>query len=921
MSRDFNGSSQHITAAGGDFASNNWTYGTFAAIVRFDTVIGWKEMYSGGVGSGDLFFGVNSSGVLTGTFSGSESFSDFSPVANTWYCIIISKGTGTVAPKYNVYNPATDSWNSSTGSAALPDHSATISTHYIGSYQGSFEHFDGHIRMMALYGGYVPASDAEAQSLGLHVDEWSWRDLAIRATRKSIWSFDQGATTTPVRDLSGLGANENGGSAPAIGTVSVPFFSYGAPIIVTTRQPPPSGTDVTPSTLQGTGSFGTPTISAVDGLRVKGTGALTASAGASASVTLPSNAADDLILLCFTGRPSGTAGTADTVSATGYTQHPATINRREIGTQDLNQVFLYKISNGSESNPTVNVGTAYQSTSTGWSCFAVVIGGADTANLLDTTTQVTTAAAAATASGPNITTAVDGSLVINFVGSGDDNALSMTTAQGFTAHASGSSYHTTTGGDHAAGLASKIQTTAGAVTVPTWTQTLVGNDAWVGMTLAIRAAVPGTTVTPGALQGTGTFPQSTISATGTATPSAINGVGTFGVPTPQVSTLVQPSTLTSVLAFPSATIQASGRAAPVVLPGVGTFPSSTLSATGKAEPSTLQGVGSFGVPTLLNVVTASPSTLNSVGSFPAVTPSATGNAAPTVLPGVGTFPHAAVQATGTALPAALAGSGTFPTPTPATGTTVAPGVLQGTGSFPQAAPRATGVAAPLTLGGVGSFGQALTPTTGKAEPVTLNSVGSFGQAVITTTGKAQPSTLNSVGSFGLSAIAASGVVLPTTISGVGTFGVPTISTTGAGTAAPQTLQGVGVFGSSTISATGRATPTVLQGVGSFPTPTVGSAISVAPSTLSGAGSFGTPAITIATVVAPPCIQGVGSFGASTVITSAIVIPSTLQSVGTFGLPLIDIDTGAHPFYSSGGLLSNKPGGRVLVGGQSSATLV
>ena len=39
----------------------------------------------------------------------------------------------------------------------------------------------------------------------------------------------------------------------------------------------------------------------------------------------------------------------------------------------------------------------------------------------------------------------------------DDNALTIMTAQGFTGRMTGTGYDTTTGGDHAVGLADKVQ--------------------------------------------------------------------------------------------------------------------------------------------------------------------------------------------------------------------------------------------------------------------------------------------------------------------------------------------------------------------------------------------------------------------------------------------------------------------------------
>jgi hypothetical protein len=52
----------------------------------------------------------------------------------------------------------------------------------------------------------------------------------------------------------------------------------------------------------------------------------------------------------------------------------------------------------------------------------------------------------------------------------------------------GASYDWTTGGDNAIGLADGEFASTGAKTCPTWRESLVGNDAWCSVTVALRPA-------------------------------------------------------------------------------------------------------------------------------------------------------------------------------------------------------------------------------------------------------------------------------------------------------------------------------------------------------------------------------------------------------------------------------------------------
>lgn len=99
--------------------------------------------------------------------------------------------------------------------------------------------------------------------------------------------------------------------------------------------------------------------------------------------------------------------------------------------------------------------------------------------------EANSAAATYTVSTP-IDSVTDRAMAIVFLATSDDNALSMTTANGYTAAYSGASYDTALGGQLAQACAYKMQTPAGDVGSPIFTETVNGNDGQVGIQIALK---------------------------------------------------------------------------------------------------------------------------------------------------------------------------------------------------------------------------------------------------------------------------------------------------------------------------------------------------------------------------------------------------------------------------------------------------
>ena len=211
-------------------------------------------------------------------------------------------------------------------------------------------------------------------------------------------------------------------------------------------------------------------------------GAQVASSGTSITPSIPTGVqAGDFAVLIIAGRPTDTS---QPTAPAGWIVRSSVL--REVGANDLRIITFYRVLTAANTNPTVTLPAGWQGNQAGMSGQIAVWRGVDTNNPFDAADAVGSAAAAATWAAPAISTTAPSSSVVSVTATADDNALGFSVAQGFVACMSGASYHTTTGGDHAIALADKAQATPGAIVMPTWSQTVNGADAWVGITFALR---------------------------------------------------------------------------------------------------------------------------------------------------------------------------------------------------------------------------------------------------------------------------------------------------------------------------------------------------------------------------------------------------------------------------------------------------
>lgn len=201
----------------------------------------------------------------------------------------------------------------------------------------------------------------------------------------------------------------------------------------------------------------------------------------------------DLNFEIVVGRPSSDVS-LDEPDAAAWTRQARLYS--ELGTYDLSIENFYRTLQSGDSAPTITVNSSYGAGGAARGalavCFHIVVGTFDattSTTWVDASAVTSSAAAAATFTPTGLTTTHANAMVISCVGTADNNTLALNSGneQGFTLlHQE----NTTTGSDMALGIAYKVVPSTGAVTCPTWEQTALGNDDWVGLTFSIAPPDP-----------------------------------------------------------------------------------------------------------------------------------------------------------------------------------------------------------------------------------------------------------------------------------------------------------------------------------------------------------------------------------------------------------------------------------------------
>jgi len=204
--------------------------------------------------------------------------------------------------------------------------------------------------------------------------------------------------------------------------------------------------------------------------------------------TLPTLQENDLIIIFVVVNASANPSIT---TPTGYTERASISNSNWQSSDDCLAKTFYKIATSSESNPSITCsGLSAEVTA---NAQIAVYRGVDTVSPFDITSPVTSSTtgpggAVQTFTPTGITTLRANAWAISAVATPDDNALNYSNQQSFNDRMSGANYDHTIGKDMSVGWADKEIASPGAVTMPTWNQSVNNNDNWSAISDALRPA-------------------------------------------------------------------------------------------------------------------------------------------------------------------------------------------------------------------------------------------------------------------------------------------------------------------------------------------------------------------------------------------------------------------------------------------------
>lgn len=232
--RDFDGVDDDIVCATGGLSTN--TFGTFAALIRrtavgraqWDTILGLHTS----AGTGQNLFGIQGLNATTLYQGGVNADGPAIFDTTNWRLIVVRKASGTVTPRFSVYNLGTQAWTHAAGSTTIANWTAPGSG---GSTRFRFDASDYMQCRIAVRAAWNTvrwsadtAGDTDIQNAGLHrsLDHW------VGSAPSALWRFDQRATTEAVLDLTGGGANQTSITGTAVITNDdPPGFRFDRPLI------------------------------------------------------------------------------------------------------------------------------------------------------------------------------------------------------------------------------------------------------------------------------------------------------------------------------------------------------------------------------------------------------------------------------------------------------------------------------------------------------------------------------------------------------------------------------------------------------------------------------------------------------------------------------------------------------------------
>lgn len=258
MARFFDGTADDVIVSAGAVVGLN--YGAIAAIVRRNATGVWHSIAivetaaAGGLYALEFTDG-NQLNLNTDAGAGGSGSTAFTSTT-TWYFVAGEKATGSVAPRFHIYNYSTGAWTHENGGAAVNNTTGTVGQTRIGRWQ-TVDDYNGDIEVVGIWKNQT-FTDAQWEASGLPFSLQAWYALG---TPTAIWHLNQSATTQNVADLTGGGANQTTLNGTSVSTVHPPLFNVGAGAWRVIKAPAGgSPTTLAPTGLASAETPGTPAL-------------------------------------------------------------------------------------------------------------------------------------------------------------------------------------------------------------------------------------------------------------------------------------------------------------------------------------------------------------------------------------------------------------------------------------------------------------------------------------------------------------------------------------------------------------------------------------------------------------------------------------------------------------------------------------
>jgi hypothetical protein len=220
--RRFNGTSDVVTLGLGT-AINTITFGTMAVLCRRTDNTAWNGPFCTRSSAGDpeMYLDIAPSSqspanVLWCSFgSGQNNNNAFTiTAADDWVWVVITKATGSVAPRYHKYVMSTQTWTRGNGTGNVANAtSPSGGSVQIGTVAADF--FKGDIAAVAIW--TTALSDAALNNIPNN-----WATGVLAASPQAAWLLNQASTATSIADATAGGANQTALSGTTVqsGTIA-----------------------------------------------------------------------------------------------------------------------------------------------------------------------------------------------------------------------------------------------------------------------------------------------------------------------------------------------------------------------------------------------------------------------------------------------------------------------------------------------------------------------------------------------------------------------------------------------------------------------------------------------------------------------------------------------------------------------------